>query len=313
MPIGRPDGQPGDSMRCAMSILACPADADYVRKITAHLKRAANFKFAETFLVLDTMRHDQAEPLIAVARSMQEANEIDRYVELETHLNTQIARKHFLERPRRLRDNRDIPLFGWITGIESAATEYVFHADCDILIHSKPVFSWVEEAILLMENDPSVLFVSPHPGPPSPEGIFRHDPPPIVDEHENYRFKSFSSRRYLVNKKRFEQLLPLRSMHVSWRRKLAMHLGGSSSILPWETHVDWALRSSPFFRVHLRDTRAWALHCPDHGNLWRQNIAKLIAAVEDGAFPSSQAGHYDLILEDWLGTIIPSIQPALAG
>jgi hypothetical protein len=281
-------------MQCAMCVLACPADAKNLRQITSHLKRMANFQFKETFLVLDTMERNNSEALLATARSMQEADEIDRYVELEPHVNIELAKKHFSETPKCLRDDRGIPLFGWIAGLENATTDYLFHSDSDILIHSEPNFSWVEKAIALMDADHSILFVAPLPGPPNPAGLLGQKVPPIIDETGNYRFKTFSSRRYVVNRKRFEKLLPLPPLHTT--------LGDPSSLRPWEKHVDLAMKSSPYFRLHLKDTRAWGLHSPDHGSRWRENLPSIIAAVEDGRFPHSQAGYYDLRLEDWLQT-----------
>jgi hypothetical protein len=299
-------------MQCAMSVLACPADVGYFRQITSHLKRTANFQFKETFLVLDTMRREKSDALLTTARAMQSAGEIDRYVELEPQLNVELAKKHFVEIPKCLRDARGIPLFGWIVGMESATADYLFHSDSDILIHSEPNFSWVKEAIVLMENDPSIMFALPLPGPPNPVGLIGQEIAPIIDEAGNYRFKTFTSSRYVVNRNRFQKLLPLRPLHrrsrwwfdwlppVVWR-KLVMTLGNPAGPWGmWESHINLAMESSTFFRVHLKDTRAWGMHCPDHGPRWRENLPSIIAAVERGQYPPSQAGYYDLRLEDWL-------------
>jgi hypothetical protein len=293
---------PEASMQCTMAVLAGPADIEYFRHITAHLKRTAHFQFSETLLVLDTMQRRKSEALVAAARAMQAANEIDRYVELEPHMNIMLAHKHFTQPPKRLRDNRGIPLFGWIAGMENATTDYLFHSDSDILIHSAANFSWVKAAIDVMENDPSIMFVAPLAGPPNPRGLVGQKVAPIIDEAGNYRFKTFSSRHYVVNRRRFEKLLPLRPLHASEWRKLVMTLGGSSSLRTWEKHVGLALASSAFFRIHLSDPRAWGLHCKDHGPPWRENLPSIMAAVERGDFPRSQAGYYNLRLEDWLKT-----------
>jgi hypothetical protein len=287
-------------MQCSMVVLVGPGDIEFFRHITAHLKRTAHFQFSETFLVLDTMRRHKSEALVATARAMQAANEIDRYVELEPHMNIILAHKHFAEAPKRLRDNRGIPLFGWIAGMENATAEYLFHSDSDILIHSAANFSWVKAAIDVMENDPSIMFVMPLAGPPNLYGLLGQKIAPVIDEAGNYRFKTFSSRHYVVNRRRFEKLLPLPPVHASKRQKLFMALGGPSSLRAWEKHVGLALASSAFFRIHLSDRRAWALHCKDHGPRWRENLPAIMAAVERGEFPRPQAGHYDLRLEDWL-------------
>jgi hypothetical protein len=291
---------------CAMSVLAGPADASYVRPITAHLKRTAQFPFTETILVIDTMRSERSAELVAVAQEMQRAGEIDRFVHLEPNLERAYADRHFTQIPRRSRDYRGIPLFGWIAGIESVSTDYLFHADCDILIYSKPGFSWVAEAIACLQDE-SVMFVAPHPGAPNQGCLLGQRVPYLIDAAGNYRFKSFSSRRYVMSRNRFENLLPLAPMCQSKKREVLMHLGGRSALLPWESHVDAALQRSPYFRVHLADERAWGLHSTDHGEVWRSNLANLIEEVEAGHFPLEQAGHYDLRLTDWL-KILPHRQ-----
>jgi hypothetical protein len=55
--------------------------------------------------------------------------------------------------------------------------------------------------------------------------------------------------------------------------------------------------------VHLSDSRAWALHCPDHGAKWQESLDSIISSVETGAYPETQAGHHDLILNDWLSLV----------
>lgn len=282
-----------------MSILAGPADARHVRQITSHLKRTAQFAFKQTILVIDTMRPSESAELTSVAAEMCRAGEIDEVIKLGPALELACGKRHFLRVPMRSRDIRGIPMFGWIAGIESISTEYLFHADCDVLIHSKPGFSWIAEAIACLNRDESVMFVQPHPGPPSQNGIFHH-PPYVIDAAGNYRFKSFSSRHYVLDRSRFRRLLPLPPIHYSTRHKIRMRFGGPSSLMPWESHVEASLQRSPYYRIHFGEQRAWGLHCPDHSQVWRSNLPKIIREVEAGHFPIQQAGHYDLRLDAWL-------------
>lgn len=292
-------------VHCAMTVLAGPSDVDYFRPIVAHLKKTAGFAFSSVVLVLDTMpspRHPKGSAstarLISTAGIMQQTGEIDRYVSIGDQYPTQ----HFAEVPRRARDHRGIPMFGWIAGFEAVDADYLFHADCDILVHTEPGYSWVEQAIALAERDSSVMFIAPRPGPPTASGaIFDQGPPPVVDPDGNFRFKWFSSRRYVVKRSRFRNLIPLDPQHKSTKRKLLMRLGGSSSLLPWETHVAHALRKSPYWRVMMSDPRGWSLHAGNHGAAWKEHHSSIINAVEQGRFPPKQAGHYDLMLSEWIG------------
>ena len=288
-------------MSCAMTVLAGPSDIGYLPSIARHVRRSANFEFSETVLVIDTMAStrypagcEEVKALVRTAEAMQRERIIDRFVALGNE-PPELLRRHFREPPQTLRDHRGIPLLGWILGFECSTSEYVFHADCDILIYSKPGFSWINEAIDLIRADQSIMFVAPRPGPPAQSGELydQRREPPIVDDDGNFRFKkTFSSRRYVMQRDRFCNLLPLAPRYVSSR--------GARSLLSWEDHVECALRMSPFFRVHLSNPSAWALHCPDHGAKWQENLDSIISSVEMGAYPETQAGHYDLILNDWL-------------
>jgi hypothetical protein len=291
-------------MSCAMTVLACPADVGHLPSIARHLRRSANFEFSEAVLVIDTMPSTRypagckaAKTLVRTAEALQREGIIDRFVALGNE-PPELLRRHFREPPQNPRDHRGYPLLGWVLGLECSTAEYVFQADPDILIHSKPGFSWIKEAIDLIKADQSVMFVAPRPGPPtrSSELYDQIREAPVVDDAGNFRFKkTFSSRRYVVQRDRFCNLLPLAPRYVSPRR--------ASSLRTWEDHVDWALSRSPFFRVHLSDPRAWALHCPDHGAKWLESLDAIISSVEMGAYPETQAGHYDLILNDWLSFV----------
>jgi hypothetical protein len=286
-----------------MTVLAGPDDAESIRTIVRHLRKTARLAFAEVVLVIDTLAPHTASAvssLEAVADVMLAAAEITKVVPLAS---CEPCAAHFGEVPRRLRDHRGIPLTGWVAGLEATQCDYVFHADCDILIYSEPEFCWIDCAISRIESDPTVMFVAPHPGPPSGTGaVYSDDWTPVVDAAGDYRFKVFSSRRFVVKRSRLARILPVKLQHVSVKRKLAMNLGGRSSILPWETLVDSALKVSPYWSVWLSDVRAWSLHCPEHGARWRNRLQELIARIERGEFPAEQAGRYELLLDAWMAT-----------
>ncbi len=159
-----------------------------------------------------------------------------------------------------------VPMFGWIAGLETARTDFVVHFDSDILLHQAPDHNWIEAGMALIEKDSLVMFVSPLPGPPASDGCF-HDQAfaPTFDEEGNLRFKTFSSRRFLVNKCRFENLLPTPLVYTSAKGRRRMQFGIGNALSPWETCVSCALKEFINDRVNLRSPKAWAIHCPDHG------------------------------------------------
>lgn len=286
---------------CAMTLLASPADVNTIRPVARHLRKTANYDFSDVVLVLDTLAPhpaEKTEPLMRAAAEMLADGEITRIVKLS---DQRPCRRWFLEIPWRLRDHRGIPILGWIAGIDATDCDYVCHFDSDILMRTERNFSWVEKAIECLKADPHALYVAPHPGPPTPDGSLRtEDWSPSTGQDGHWRFKEFVSRRFVIERQRLAALLPLQPRHISWKRRLAMYAGGKSALLTWEEHMTHAVRASPYWGVWLSDSRAWSLHCPDHGRTWQTNIADLIDAVEAGRFPEEQAGHYDLQLDNWL-------------
>jgi hypothetical protein len=169
-----------------------------------------------------------------------------------------------------------------------------------MLLYQGPSHDWVAEGIALIQRDPTVMFVAPLPGPPAADGLLRGQTvPPDRDSEGNYRFKTFSSRRFLVSRSRLEALLPTPLAYLSWRRRALGFFTRRGAALSWELLVDSALRRSPWFRVHLSSSQAWTLHSPDRSAAWLASLPRLIARIERGEYPSGQAGHYDLMLEQW--------------
>jgi hypothetical protein len=291
----------------SLSILAGPPDSSFAAEMVSHIVRANHFSFARRTLVIDLLpnpaRSDPARvgELIQVAQTLRERGVVDSVSELGASHKARgaWARKHFGKSLRWDRDYRGCPLFGWIAGIESSDSEYHVHFDCDVLLHQALNYSWIERGIDLLSVDPSVMCVMPHPGPPRSDGVLYQ--PNIFSEDARgfYRFPSFSSRRFLISRRKYESLLPMPTTYASRRHYLKSLFSRVSPVQNWEHHVNVAIHRFGVSRAALKDSRAWTLHAPDHGREFQTRIGSIIAEVEHGRFPASQAGHYDLRLEDW--------------
>jgi len=277
-------------------MLAGPDDAGHVRALFNHAIRTSGFAFRHRALTLDTIRsprfpagHASTAQLKQVAGDMLAAGEIDTIIETSER-RVDIERKHFGHRICRQRDFRGIPLLGWALGIERAPTDYVCHFDCDILMYSAAGYSWIATAIDVLKARNDVLFVAPMGGP-SKKAV-----PPREQ-------KEFSSRRFVVDRRRLVSILPLPSTQTSWKRWLYMKLGGASSYWPWESHVRSAVERSPYTCLYLGDPRAWSIHCPNHEAAWKANLEDLVRACEAGTYPSQQEGKVELELSEWLNLL----------
>ncbi len=293
---------------CSLSILAGPSDTGFLADIVRHLSFAQNRTFVERILVIDTLspsrnRAINGPPdLVEIANELLDEGVLDRVVELDarTPKRAMLDRKHFGKRVWWDRDFRRVPLRGWIAGLESSSAPYHVHYDCDILLHQSSNYCWVNEGIRLLELLPDMLTICPHPGPPASDGSIQQPGSYVVDERGFYRFETFSSRRFLTSRSRFENILPLSPVTVSRKRRMLGWFGLESPITNWELMVQAAMQRCGFFRAHLMDPGAWSLHAPDHGSRFRTLLPQVIQCVETGKFPLAQGGRYDLDLDAWV-------------
>jgi hypothetical protein len=296
---------------CTFVTLAGPGDTAFVGITLPHLLRMCSFPFHEVLIVVDDLPKEsgrstkQPDKMLSFQETLdglRRDGTVIRKVLLSAveRERERLSRKYFGTRIKNARDHRGVPLLGWIAGLDAAKTKFVVHFDSDILLHQDTGFSWIEVGKRLIEQDSTTMFVSPLPGPPTTDGgLLGQVIAPERDSRGNFRFKTFSSRRFLVDKDRLENLLPTPDAHTSWKRRALMRLGIGNSLLPWEVSVSRALARSPYYRVHLSSPKAWSLHSPDHGRDWLQALPEIVRRVEEGQYPREQAGYYDLILSAW--------------
>ena len=114
---------------------------------------------------------------------------------------------------------RGYPVHASIRQFHNHESEYILHLDCDMIFHESPEYSWIKDGISLMEQNADILCVLPRGGPPTENGSLHQGSTLYkVDKKRNaYLFKNFTSRHYLVHRKRFLELLPIKPLWLSWR------------------------------------------------------------------------------------------------
>jgi hypothetical protein len=120
-----------------------------------------------------------------------------------------------------------------------------------------------------------------------------------LDSAGFFTFKEFTARRYLLDRQRFEQCLPLPLSYISWKRRLASFFTKRSALERWEGMMTNKLLSSDWIRADLASSKAWTLHPVDHGTQFLKLLPSIIDRVEQGDYPAEQAGDYDLQMDLW--------------
>lgn len=221
-----------------------------------------------------------------------------------------IFNKHFGSPLRATHNYKGYPILGSIFKIEECKSDYMVHFDSDMMMYQQPDFSWIKEGIELMDKHSKIMFVRPLAGPPTADGTIFQKASYQLHPDGFYQFKFFGSRLYLINRKRFEQLLPLpiiwRSYRQSFLNRFPLFIknylniyAGKGKLESWEIMVSKKLEQTDYIRATLTNPKAWTLHPIDRSPAFIKALPHIIEKIEAGEFPSEQAGHYDLIPQLW--------------
>jgi hypothetical protein len=196
---------------------------------------------------------------------------------------------------------RGYPIHGSIRQFHKYNSDYLLHLDCDMLFYEAEGFSWIEFAIKLMEENKDILCTLPHGGPPTLDGNLNQGTTYYKKDNLRgiYLFRNFTSRHYLIHRKRFLELLPMTPLWLSWREPIKSRLFGTGKMLCWETMVEKALDKSNLWRADLMTDQAWSLHPGDRSKEFYNLLPKIIHYVNNNKFPEEQRGHFDLQLNNW--------------
>jgi hypothetical protein len=304
----------GGGASCDLSILVARTDTRFMLQTIPHLVRSCRFPFARRFLMVDTAplgRRYGRKPGIGTAEELQacctqllQAGVVDDIVPIDYSpaCRRRIYRKHFAGPMRQTHSHGGYPILGSIEALEGSRADYLVHFDSDMLLYQEPGFSWIDEGMKLLRAHSDLLAVLPRSGPPHANGRLRqqeetgeaYEP----DARGIYCFKTFTSRVFLVDRLRFDSLLPLRS-RLPVADLLRNYLTARSTMPEWEIMVGYRLQETPFVRADLSSTRAWTLHPDDRGERFEAALPDLIARIEAGHYPAEQGGYYDLLLDLW--------------
>jgi len=196
---------------------------------------------------------------------------------------------------------RGYPFYGSFKQFFDTEAKYILHSDCDMIFYEEPTFSWIKQGIKIMEENEDILCVLPRGGPPTKDGSLHQGTTTykVDGKRDLYLFKNFTSRHYLIHRKRFLSLLPLKPLWLSWREPIKSRLFGNGKMLCWEAMVERALENSSLWRADLMTEQAWSLHPGDRSEEFYQLLPQIIDSVNRNEFPEDQRGHFDLRLSDW--------------
>ena len=308
---------------CSLWMLAARTDLPYMMQTIPHLIKMSNFPFKEVVLAIDTAPLSGDKVLRPGIGTMTELRDccnklindgvVNRVVDFNysKEYREKIYQKHF-GTPLKLTHNyKGYPILGTIFHIEETESDYMVHFDNDMLLYQQSDYSWINEGIKLMEEHEEIMALRPLTGPPTQDASMYQQVNYERDAAGFYKFKFFSSRVYLINRKRFDRLLPLPILWRSYRRKylnnlplgvktLLNNITGKGKLDSWEVMVSNKLETTKYVRAVMDSPKAWTIHPKDRSEEFFAALPNIIEKIERGEYPLEQAGYYDLRLKYWL-------------
>ncbi len=193
--------------------------------------------------------------------------------------------------------------YSYFEGLFQARHDHVFHVDCDIMLGGSGQ-PWLSEAVRLLDGNPDLLSVSPLPGPPARGFELRRQKAPALPFPRGaYRFDGFTTRLFLLNKRRFSNGPKLVARREPLRQQLrALVEGYARLVLPEELFGAY-MRDHGLYRIDFagESPGLWSLHPPFRNTAFLRRIPAILGAVESGDLPAGQLGDYDIneSLVDW--------------
>ena len=307
--------QGGAEPSCDLSILVSRIDTRFMLQTVAHIVRACGYPFTRRVLVVDTAplgRRYARRPNIGTPEDLQRccaelvaSGVVDAIapIDYSPEFRRRMYRKHFAGPMRQTHSSGGYPILGSIFAIEESQSAYLVHFDSDMLLYQAPGFNWISEGIRLMRENPDLLAVLPRSGPPAEDDRLRQQEetgePYDRDPRGLFAFRTFTSRVFLIDRRRFERVLPIRS-RLPLIPLLRNYLTSHNTMPEWEVMVGYRLREVGMIRADLATRQAWTIHPDDRGERFEKALPRIIARVEAGDFPPEQGGRYDLVLDRWL-------------
>lgn len=300
---------------CTLAILVARTDVNFMLQTIPHLVRTCRFPFKQRLLFVDTAplgQEYQTRPgvgtmndLYACCQQLKGDGTIDKVIDIpyKQEYRRKAYQKHFSDRIRHTHDYRGYPIWGSILPLETVKTRYLVHFDSDMLLYQNPNYSWIEEGIKFLQKYPEIASILPLSGPPTQNGALMQQRLEqedfIRDARGFYSFKTFTSRVFLIDIQKFEQLLPLK-FQLSLRARIKGCWSKKSYLPPWEEMVGDSLKQESYVRADIDSPYAWTLHPNSRGSQFIQALPSLIQKIESGQYPDEQAGFYDLKVNCWI-------------
>ena len=310
---------------CSLSIMVARTDLPFLMHTLPHLVRACRFPFIERVLFVDTAKLSgdkikrpgigTMDDLRRCCQNLLDRGIVDRVADMDYRPETRerLYRKHLGLPFPQTHNWKGYPIFGTIYSLEAIAGDYLVHFDSDMMLHQRGDRDWIADGIKLLQQHPHIAAVRPMTGPPTApgNGTMNQGSQPDRDPAGFYYSSFFGSRAYLIDRRRFDQILPLpirwRNTRHGWYNRLPNPLRtrlnywfNKGELDSWELMVTEQFERGGWVRAWQATDDAWTVHPNTRTPEFIAALPAIIDAIEAGQAPPEQVGCYDLQVQPWL-------------
>jgi len=194
--------------------------------------------------------------------------------------------------------------YPYVFGLSCGSSPFVLHIDSDMFFGGGSR-RWVRDAVTALQSDRGRLACSPLPGPPRSDGrLIKQRAARNSDAHFAYEFRTFSTRVFLLDRRRFlsrELRIPL--VPARGRKWVQSMLNDTSPYLMLEDGLSELMRRDRLIRFDFLGTDGglWSLHPVLRSERFYAELPQIVERIESGDIPDAQRGDYDLndSMIDW--------------
>ena len=220
------------------------------------------------------------------------------YVDYSPKRSAYLGNLFFCNEPIPEKDYRGSAFYSYLDGLASCNNRYIIHLDSDMLLGGNPN-SWLQDAVHLLNSDPSYLLVNPLPGPPASNHEIKQKYIRRTGLYQ-FLFNKMSTRVFLIDmqKLRAAQLSlkkgPFTLRYIKWFFKSGFKWGypALEDILS-EIMVRRSLLRVDTLGIDERRS-AYTLHPVLKPAQYIKAIPDLLKRMDTGDIPESQKGNYNI-------------------
>lgn len=203
-----------------------------------------------------------------------------RHVFFPGQIPPQVTAKQWFQSGIPMRCQGGTPILAFVRAFESASSDLVLRADCDMLFVDH---GWVDTAAAMLESNEWDVIEPPRLGQASPSSSL------VV-----------STRAMMVHRPWLRtNCLPMRAHRIGPLRRIHRRLQGRPTWIALEQMVERERDAGRLRHIVLQDSLGYSMHVPTRDDVRLPHFESIVERFERGDVPLNQRAVWDYVRNEW--------------